>query len=339
MARKQVATLLGCGTNEVVFTSGATECNNMAILGIARAEANRRHIITCATEHNAVLDPCRYLEKEGFRVTFLPVEADGRINVTAFENAADGDTCLASIMLANNEIGVIQPIEDIARIAASKGFPLHVDAAQAAGNRSINVREMGIALLSISAHKMYGPKGIGALCVRRKPPLLKLEPLMFGGGHEQGFRSGTLNTAGIVALGACCQIAAEEMQSQEERIRKLRDRLLASLRDNLDGIHVNGSMDHRLANNLNVSFEHVEGESLIMSMRDVAVSSGSACTSAKNEPSHVLRALGVTPTLAHASIRFGLGRFTTEEEIDYAAGRVIASVRKLREMSPGYGAG
>lgn len=334
-ARKQVGSLVGCAANEVIFTSGATESNNLAILGIARASANRRHIVTGLTEHSSILDPCRHLEQCGYHVTYLPVNSEGLIDVDEFARAMTPDTCLASVMFANNEIGVLQPIDELAQIATERGVPLHVDAAQSAGKLPVDVRKMGIALLSISAHKMYGPKGVGALYIRRRAPYLKLEPILFGGAHEQGYRSGTLNTPGIVGLGRCCEIAAQDMDTEAERTRALRDRLLDLLLAGLDGIRVNGSMERRLPNNLNLSFDQVEGESLIMSMRDIAVSSGSACASASQEPSHVLSAIGLSPRMAHSSIRFGLGRFTTAEEIDYAAGRIIESVRRLREMSPG----
>ena len=336
-ARKQIADLVGAGPKEIVFTSGATESNNLAIKGVAEMYAEKGdHIITAATEHKAVLDTCKRLEKRGCRITWLGVGPDGLIDLDALASAITGRTILISIMYANNEIGVIQPVREIGRIAKERGVLFHCDATQAVGKAPVSVIEDGIDLMSISAHKMYGPKGVGALYACRKNPRVQLTAQMDGGGHERGMRSGTLNVPGIVGLGEACAICQREMAEESARLRALRDRLKGLIEAGLDEVYVNGSMEHRLPNNLNMSFAYVEGESLLMGMKDVAVSSGSACTSATLEPSYVLKALGVGEDLAHTSIRFGLGRFNTEEEVDYVAARVIEVVTKLRELSPLY---
>ncbi len=336
-ARRQVAELIGASPKEIVFTSGATESDNLAIKGVAEMYAERGdHIITVATEHKAVLDACKRLEKQGRRVTYLPVRRDGLIELDQLRRAITDRTILISVMYANNEIGVIQPIRQIGQIAREHGVLFHTDATQAVGKVPVNVEEDCIDLMSLSAHKMYGPKGVGALYVRRKNPRVQLAAQMDGGGHERGMRSGTLNVPGIVGFGEACAICMREMAEEAQRLARLRDRLKDRLLAELDEVYGNGSLEHRLPNNLNMSFAYVEGESLMMAMPDVALSSGSACTSATLEPSYVLKALGVGDDLAHTSIRFGLGRFNTAEEIDYVADRVIESVRRLRELSPLY---
>jgi cysteine desulfurase len=336
-ARQQVAELIGASSKEVVFTSGATESNNLAIKGVAEMYAEKGdHIITASTEHKAVLDTCKRLEKRGCRITILGVGRDGLVDLKALAAAITDKTILVSIMLANNEIGVLQPVREIGRIAKERGVLFHTDATQAVGKVPVNVIEDNIDLMSISAHKMYGPKGVGALYVRRKNPRVQLTSQMDGGGHERGMRSGTLNVTGIVGLGEACAVCGHEMAAESVRLAALRDRLKARLEAALDEVYVNGSMQHRLPSNLNMSFAYVEGESLLMGIKDVAVSSGSACTSATLEPSYVLKALGIGDDLAHTSIRFGLGRFNTEEEVDYVADRVVETVRKLRELSPLY---
>ncbi len=336
-ARKQVAALIGATAKEIVFTSGATESDNLAIKGVAHMYRTKGdHIVTAVTEHKAVLDTCKRLEKEGFRVTYLPVGRDGLVSLDRLREALTDKTILVSVMMANNEIGVIQPIAEIGRIARERRILFHTDAVQAAGKVPIDVNALNVDLVSLSAHKMYGPKGIGALYVRRRDPRVLLAPVIDGGGHERGMRSGTLNVTGIVGFGKAAEVAAVEMAQESARLRALRDRLLEGLRKELDEIHVNGSMAERLPNNLNVSFAYVEGESLLMGINDVAVSSGSACTSASLEPSYVLKALGTGDDLAHSSIRFGLGRFNTEEEVDYVIDKVTSVVRRLREMSPLY---
>ena len=332
-ARAQVAGLVNCDPKEIVWTSGATESNNLAIKGAAQFYQERgRHLVTVTTEHKAVLDTCRELERRGFEVTYLTPESDGLVDVEKFRSALRPDTVLASVMLVNNEIGVIQDIETFGSICRERGVLFHVDAAQATGKTPIDLARLKVDLMSFSAHKTYGPKGIGALYVRRKPRV-RLEPEMHGGGHERGFRSGTLATHQIVGMGEAFRIAQAEMASENERIRALRDRLLAGLSD-IEETHVNGHMQQRVPHNLNLSFAFVEGESLIMAIRDLAVSSGSACTSASLEPSYVLRALGRSDELAHSSIRFTLGRFTRVEEIDYAIELIRAKIGKLRDMSP-----
>ena len=336
-ARKHVAALIGATSKEIVFTSGATESNNLALKGVAEAyAAGGDHIITTAIEHKAILDTCRHLEKSGIRVTYLPVESDGLVDLDKFRDAIGEKTILASVMYANNEIGVIQNLRELGRIAKERGVLVHTDAAQAAGKIPIDVVADNIDLLSISAHKMYGPKGVGALYVRSRNPRVNVISQIDGGGHERGMRSGTLNVPGIVGLGAASNLARSEMPEESKRLTALRDRLQTRLTAELDAVHVNGSVTHRLPNNLNMSFAYVDSESLLIGMHDVALSSGSACTSATLEPSYVLKALGSPDDLAHCSIRFGLGRFTTEEEVDYVARRVIEVVQKLRELSPLY---
>ncbi|MGH9770535.1 MAG: IscS subfamily cysteine desulfurase [Candidatus Acidiferrales bacterium] len=335
--RSQLARLIGAHPKSIIFTSGATESDNLAIKGVAEAYREKgNHIITQVTEHKAVLDACKHLEKQGMEITYLPVDRDGRISLTALRDAITARTILISIMYANNEIGVIQPIEAIGKIAKENGILLHVDAVQAVGKIPVDVERDGIDLLSITAHKMYGPKGVGALYVRRKNPCVQLASMIDGGGHERGMRSGTLNVPGIVGLGRACEICQQEMQAEAEKVSRLRERLKDALTNGLEDTSINGSVSHRLPNNLNISFSQVEGESLMMGINDVAVSSGSACNSAAIEPSYVLRALGVSEDLAHSSIRFGLGRFNTEEEIDYVANRVVDTVKRLRELSPLY---
>ena len=332
-ARRQVAELVGCDPKELVWTSGATESINLAIKGAAHFYKDKgRHLITVKTEHKATLDTCRELEREGFEVTYLDVQENGLISLDDLRAAIRPDTILISVMLVNNEIGVIQDIATIGEICREKGIVFHVDSAQATGKVQIDLSQLKVDLMSFSAHKTYGPKGIGALFVRRKPRV-RLEPLIHGGGHERGMRSGTLPTHQIVGMGEAFRIAKEEMQTENERIRMLRDRLWNGL-NQIEATYLNGDMTRRVPHNLNVSFNYVEGESLIMALKDLAVSSGSACTSASLEPSYVLRALGRNDELAHSSIRFSFGRFTTEEEIDYAAQKVCEAVTKLRELSP-----
>jgi cysteine desulfurase len=336
-ARQQIAELIGATPKEIVFTSGATESDNLAIKGVAEMYAERgNHVITLTTEHKAVLDAGKKLRKHGCEVTFLGVGRDGLIDLDELGRAITDKTVLISVMYANNEIGVIQPIREIGKIARERGVLFHTDATQAVGKVPINVDQDNIDLMSISAHKMYGPKGVGALYVRRKNPRVQLTAQMDGGGHERGMRSGTLNVPGIVGLGEACAICQREMADEAARLAVLRDKLKDRLLAELDEVYINGSLEHRLPNNLNMSFAYVEGESLLMGIDDIAVSSGSACTSATLEPSYVLRALGIPDDLAHTSIRFGLGRFNTEEEVDYVAARVIEVVRKLRELSPLY---
>ncbi|MCX6595914.1 MAG: IscS subfamily cysteine desulfurase [Acidobacteria bacterium] len=334
-ARKQIASLIGANAKEIIFTSGATESNNLAIKGVAQMYAEKgNHIITAATEHKAVLDTCKHLEKEGVRITYLPVMGDGRIDLDMLREAITDKTILVSIMYANNEMGVIQPVAEIGKICKEKGILFHCDAVQAVGKIPVNVITDGIDIMSITAHKLYGPKGVGALYVRRRNPRVQLTAQMDGGGHERGMRSGTLNVAGIVGLGAACEIAEKEMTQEIARASALRDRLRAKLEAALEETYINGSLEHRLPHNLNMSFAYVEGESLLMGINDIAVSSGSACTSATLEPSYVLKAMGLGDDLAHTSIRFGIGRFNTEEEIDYTAEKMIQVVNKLRELSP-----
>jgi len=336
-ARKQVGDLLGANPKEIIFTSGATESNNLAIKGAAEMYREKgNHIITCVIEHKAVIDTCKKLEKLGARVTYLPVQKDGRISLDELRAAITDKTILISIMTANNEIGVLQPVAEIGAIAKEKGILFHTDAVQAAGKVPFNVNEIKADLVSISAHKMYGPKGVGALFVRRRNPRVLLAEQISGGGHERGMRSGTLNVPGIVGLGKAAALCQAEMATEATRLSKLRDRLNEKFHQNLDEIYVNGSMEHRLPHSLNISFAYVEGESLLMGINDVAVSSGSACTSASLEPSYVLKALGAGDDLAHSSIRFGLGRWTTEEEVDYVVEKLTSVVRRLREMSPLY---
>lgn len=333
-ARDQVAKLIGASTKEIVFTSGATESDNLAIKGVAEMYKDKGdHIVTAVTEHKAVLDSCKRLEAQGFRVTYLPVGSDGLIDLDDLRRAIEDKTVLVTIMYANNEIGVLQPITEIGRICHEKGVLFHSDAVQAIGKVPVNVIEDNIDLLSITAHKFHGPKGIGALYVRSKNPRVQLSNQIDGGRHERGMRSGTLNVPGIVGLGKACEIAKAEMPDESKRLGSLRDRLKQKLEEGLDEVHINGSLEHRLPGNLNMSFMNVEGESLMMGINDIAVSSGAACTSASLEPSHVLSAIGVGDEAAHSSIRFGIGRFNNEAEVDYVADRVIETVKKLRELS------
>lgn len=332
-AREEVAKLVNADPREIVWTSGATESDNLAIKGAANFYAERgKHIITIKTEHKAVLDTCRELERQGFEVTYLDVKDNGLIDLDVFKAALRPDTVLVSVMMVNNEIGVIQDIEALGEICREKGIIFHVDAAQATGKVEIDLQKLKVDLMAFSAHKTYGPKGIGALYVRRKPRV-RIEAQMHGGGHERGFRSGTLATHQIVGMGEAFRLAREEMGTENERIRMLRDRLWAGL-SQIEEVYLNGDMDHRVPHNLNVSFNYVEGESLIMAIKELAVSSGSACTSASLEPSYVLRALGRNDELAHSSIRFTLGRFTTEQEVDYTIELLKSRVGKLRDMSP-----
>jgi len=336
-AREQIAALIHASPKEIIFTSGATESDNLAIKGVAEMYREKgNHIITMVIEHKAVLDTCKRLEKYGYQVTYLPVAKDGRIDLDDLRRAITPKTILISIMYANNEIGVLQPIEEIGRIAKEHKVLFHTDATQAVGKIPFDVEKFNVDLASLSAHKMYGPKGVGALYVRRKNPRVQVAPLIDGGGHERGMRSGTLNVPSIVGFGKACEIARAEMPAEMERMRGLRERLQNNLFSRLDEVYINGSMEHRLPNNLNISFAYVEGESLLMGINDIAVSSGSACTSATLEPSYVLKALGVGEDLAHTSIRFGLGRFNTDEEVDYVADRVVETVTRLRELSPLY---
>jgi len=341
IARDQIAKLIGASAKEIIFTSGATESDNLALKGIAEMYRERgNHIITQVTEHKAVLDTCKKLEKMGYRVTYLPVLADGLIDLDDLRRAivTEGPekTILVSIMFANNEIGVIQPIREIGKICHEKGVLFHTDAVQAVGKIPVGVQSDNIDVLSISAHKLYGPKGVGALYVRRRNPRVQITEQINGGGHERGMRSGTLNVPGIVGMGAACEIARNEMAAEAVREMELRDYLRAKFENALDYVQVNGNMEHHLPGNLNMSFVYVEGESLLMGINDIAVSSGSACTSATLEPSYVLKALGLGDEIAHSSIRFGLGRFNTRAEVDYVADKIIDVVRKLRELSPLY---
>jgi cysteine desulfurase len=336
-ARKQLAELVGANAKEIVFTSGATESDNLAIKGVAHMYAEKgNHIITAATEHKAVLDTCKRLEKEGCRVTYLPVKGDGLVDLDMLREAITDKTILVSIMYANNEIGVIQPVAEIGKICKERGVLFHSDAVQAIGKVPVNVIKDNIDLMSITAHKMYGPKGVGALYVRRKSPRVQLTAEMDGGGHERGMRSGTLNVPSIVGLGAAAEICRKEMAEESARLRGMRDYLKQRLTSEIDEVFINGSEEHRLPHNLNISFAYVEGESLLMGINEIAVSSGSACTSATLEPSYVLKALGMGDDLAHSSIRFGIGRFNTQEEIEYTADKLIQVVKKLRELSPLY---
>jgi cysteine desulfurase len=336
-AREEVAALIGASSREIVFTSGATESNNLALKGVAgmyRSTGN--HLITVATEHKAVLDPCRRLEHEGFRVTYLPVDRAGQVTDHQVEAALTEQTILVSVMAANNEVGTLQPIAEIGQICKKHGVLFHTDAAQAAGKIPLNVPAMGIDLLSLSAHKMYGPKGVGALYVRRREPHVRLEPIMDGGGHEGGLRSGTLPVPLIVGFGEACRLCRESMAEEAVRQKGLRDRLQQTIMARLEDVSLNGHMTERLPGTLNLSFAYVQGEALMMAMKEVAVSSGSACTSASVEPSYVLSAMGVSDDLAHSSLRFSLGRFTTPEEVEYVAEQVIERVQRLRSISPDY---
>ncbi len=337
-ARQQVAKLIHAASpREIVFTSGATESDNLAIKGVADAYKDKgNHIITCVTEHKAVLDSCKTLQKHDYQVTYLPVNRDGMIDLGQLRQAITDKTILISLMAANNEVGVVSPVKEIGRIAKEKGILFHSDATQAVGKIPINVAEMGIDLLSLTAHKMYGPKGVGALYVRASHPRVKLTPGIDGGGHERGMRSGTLNVHGIVGLGTACAIAQKEMAGEAERLVAMRERLKNGILSELDEVHINGHATQRLPGNMNMSFAYVEGESLLMALKEIAVSTGSACTSASLEPSYVLRAMGVQDELAHTSIRFGLGRFNTEDEVDFTVRRVVEEVKRLRAISPLY---
>ena len=337
VAREQIAGLIGATAKEIIFTSGATESDNLAIKGVAEGYKERgNHIVTAITEHKAVLDTCKRLEKYGYRVTYLPVQKSGIIDLDELKSAINGKTILVTIMAANNEIGVLQPITEIGKVCHERGVIFHTDAAQAVGKIPIDVDKENIDLMSISAHKIYGPKGVGALYVRRKNPRVQISAIMDGGGHERGMRSGTLNVAGIVGLGKACAIGSEEMSKEASHLAGMRNRLKDGIVNRLDEVQINGSMEQRLPGNLNISFAYVDGESLLMGINDVAVSSGSACTSATLEPSYVLKALGIADELAHSSIRFGIGRFNTKAEIDYVADRVVETVQRLREISPLY---
>jgi cysteine desulfurase len=331
-ARKQVAALIHAKPREIVFTSGATESDNLAIKGIARANCGKgRHIVTLPTEHKAVLDSCHRLEDDGFHVSYVPVGRDGLVDPQHIEAALTDETILVSVMMAHNEIGVIQPVAEIGRICREREIAFHTDAVQAAGKIPVDLSAQNIDLMSITAHKLYGPKGAGALYVRDSQPALRLDPILDGGGHERGLRSGTLNVPGIVGLGKACEICRQEMTQESERLRALRDRLKDGLGSRLDEIQINGSMEHRLPHNLSVSFARTEADTLLMSLPEIALSSGSACNSAQPEPSYVLKALGLPDELAYASLRFGLGRFNTEEEVDYVIERVAEAVTRLRE--------
>ena len=336
-ARGQVASLIGATPKEIIFTSGATESDNLMIKGVAEMYREKgNHIITQAIEHKAVLDTCKRLEKYGYEVTYLPVHKDGRVDPEDVRKAIKPTTILITVMYANNEIGIINPIQEIGKIAKERGIIFAVDGVQAVGKIPVDVQKDNIDLLAISGHKIYGPKGVGALYVRRRNPRVQLSAIIDGGGHERGMRSGTLNVPGIVGLGKACEVAQQEMAQESARLLALRERLRKGLEAKLDEVFINGSMEHRLPNNLNMSFAYVEGESLLMGINDIAVSSGSACTSATLEPSYVLKALGVGEDLAHTSIRFGLGRFNTEEEVDYVIDKMVQVVSKLRELSPLY---
>jgi cysteine desulfurase len=336
-AREQIAKLVGATAKEIIFTSGATESDNLAIKGVAEMYREKgNHIITAVTEHKAVLDTCKRLEKYGYRVTYLPVQKDGLVDLEDLKRAIDDETILVTIMAANNEIGVLQPWREIGKICHERGVLFHTDGVQAVGKVPIDVVKDNIDLMSITAHKIYGPKGVGALYVRRKNPRVQISAIIDGGGHERGMRSGTLNVPGIVGLGKACALAKEEMAQEGAHLAALRERLRDRIMGRLDEVYINGSTEHRLPGNLNISFAYVEGESLLMGINDVAVSSGSACTSATLEPSYVLKALGTGDDLAHSSIRFGIGRFNNEAEVDYVADRVCETVERLRELSPLY---
>jgi len=335
--REQIAALIGASAKEVIFTSGATESNNLAIKGVAAMYKKKgNHIVTQATEHKAVLDTCKRLERDGYQVTYLPVDQFGLVSAEQIAAAITDKTVLVSIMAANNEIGTVQPIKSIGKMCKEKGILFHTDAVQVVGKMPVDVEDMGIDLLSLTAHKLYGPKGIGALYVRKKDPRVRLEPQIDGGGHERGMRSGTLPVPLIVGLGKACEISRLEMGEESARTFKLRERLRSKIMGDLPETYLNGHPEHRLPGNANISFAYVEGEGLMMGIKDVAVSSGSACTSASLEPSYVLRALGVGDELAHSSIRFGIGRFNTEAEVDFVADLVVREVSRLREMSPLY---
>jgi len=335
--REQVGSLIGASAKEIIFTSGATESNNLAIKGVASMYKKKgNHVITAVTEHKATIDPCKRLERDGYQVTFLPVDKYGRVSAEQVAEALTPKTILVSLMAANNEIGTLNPIKEIGQLCKQRGVLFHTDAVQAVGKVPVDVEEMGIDLLSLSAHKIYGPKGVGALYVRRKDPRVRLDPIIDGGGHERGMRSGTLAVQNIVGLGMACELCRKEMDSEAKRALALRQKLQQGLESRLPEVYLNGHPTERLPGNLNVSFAYVEGEALMMGIKDVAVSSGSACTSASLEPSYVLKALGVGDELAHSSLRFGLSRFNTEEEVDFVIDDVVRAVNHLREMSPLY---
>jgi cysteine desulfurase len=337
IARKQVADLIGASEKEIIFTSGATESNNLALQGVAELYAEKgNHIIVTPIEHKAVLDTAHMLEKKGFKIDYAPIDETGRVVVDELAKMMTDKTILVSVMFANNEIGSINPVAEIGKLCKARGVLFHTDAVQAVGKVPVDVNAMGIDLLSMTAHKIYGPKGVGGLYVRRKNPRVRLSAILHGGGHEKGMRSGTLNVPGIVGFGKACEVAKRLMPIEMPRVKALRDRLWDLIQAELDEVYLNGHPTERLPNNLNVSFAYCEGESLMMGMKELAVSSGSACTSASLEPSYVLKALGVGDDLAHTSIRFSIGRFTTDEEIDFAARKVISTVKKLRELSPLY---
>ncbi len=337
LAREQVASIINASSKEIIFTSGATESNNLAIKGVAAMYKKKgNHIISASTEHKAVIDPCMRLERDGGKVTFLPVDKFGLVSPQQVADAITDKTILVSIMAANNEIGTVHPMKEIGAICKAKGVLFHTDATQTVGKIPMDVEDMGIDLLSMTAHKMYGPKGVGALYVRRKDPRVRLDAMLDGGGHERGMRSGTLNVTGIVGMGMAAEICRKELHSESERLLKLRNRLHEGINSKLEDAYLNGHPIHRLPGNLNISFAFVEGEGLMMGIKDVAVSSGSACTSASLEPSYVLKALGLGDELAHSSIRFGLGRFNTEEEVDFVINDVVRAVNHLRDMSPLY---
>src|SRR5262245_29525721 len=336
-AREQIAQLIGATAKEIVFTSGSTESNNLAIKGVAEMHRERgNHIITAPTEHKAVIDTCKYLEQNGFQITILPVDKYGRVNPEDVRAAITDKTILITVMAANNEVGTIAPIAEIGKIAKEKGVLFHTDATQAVGKIPFDVEAMGVDLASLTAHKIYGPKGCGALYVRRKGPRVRLAAQMHGGGHERGMRSGTLNVTGIVGFGKACELCRLEMPEESVKVRAMRDELSQVIMGQLDYVYLNGHPTERLPGNLNISFAYVEGEALMMGIKEVAVASGSACTSASLEPSHVLKAMGVGEDLAHTSIRFGLGRFNTSEEVQFVGKRVVEEVRRLRDMSPLY---
>ena len=337
LAREQVASIINASSKEIIFTSGATESNNLAIKGVsAMYKKKGNHIISAVTEHKAVIDTCMRLERDGCTVTFLPVDKYGIVSPQQVADAITDKTIIVSIMAANNEIGTVHPMKEIGAICKAKGVLFHTDATQTVGKIPMDVEEMGIDLLSMTAHKMYGPKGVGALYVRRKDPRVRLDAMLDGGGHERGMRSGTLNVTGIVGMGMAAEICRKELHSESERLLKLRNRLHEGINSKLEDAYLNGHPIHRLPGNLNISFAFVEGEGLMMGIKDVAVSSGSACTSASLEPSYVLKALGLGDELAHSSIRFGLGRFNTEEEVDFVINDVVRAVNHLRDMSPLY---
>lgn len=334
VARNHVARIINASAQEIIFTSGATESDNLAIKGAAWKYRERgNHIVTVPTEHKAVLDTCKHLEKEGFRLAYLPVRSDGLVDIEDLRKALRSDTILVSIMAANNETGVLQPLAEIGRLCHERSILFHTDAAQAVGKIPMDVQAMNIDLLSMSGHKIYGPKGVGALYVRGKDPRVELDPLIDGGGHESGWRSGTLNVPGIVGLGKACELAQQEMPTEAERLRTLRDRLKDGILNNLEEVYINGSLEHRLPGNLSLSFAGVDVEELLMSLTDIALSSGSACTSATPDPSYVLKAMGIREDLAKSPIRFGLGRFNTQEEVGYCVAQVVKAVKGLRELA------